>query len=159
MNSYLVSVIYLYFESEVLFEVLDYEHKEGQLDAKRLAHVSRTCDVSWDDIVADQLQHEALHLLVSHSFHVSVLYLTNEHLMFQCAIMDRHQWMTGLRMFCTYIIDWFQLKRVGPTDTIRHLITPHYGSPWFVKPMGALIRRTTFIFLQPRLILDFLPMI
>ena len=65
----------LHFEGEVLFEVFDDHDQKRQLDSKRFFLVERSRDVSGTDIVAHDLQHRGLDVIVSDPLDVPVLYI------------------------------------------------------------------------------------
>ena len=59
-------------ECEVFLHVLDDHDQVGQLDSQGFLGVSRTGDVGGADVGADDLQHEALDVLVCDSLDVSI---------------------------------------------------------------------------------------
>lgn len=66
---------HLHFESEILLQVLDDHDQKRQLDAQCLLQLSRAGDERGADIRADNLQHQALDVVVGDALDVTVAHL------------------------------------------------------------------------------------
>lgn len=64
----------LHLEREILLQIFDDHHEEGQLDAQGLLGIGRTHDVTRRDIRSHYLQHGALDVLVGYPLDVSILH-------------------------------------------------------------------------------------
>ena len=71
-SAHVLVVQHLDFEGEVLLQVLDDHHQEGQLDAKRLLRVGRARDVVRGHVGAHDLQHGGLDVLVGDPLDVTI---------------------------------------------------------------------------------------
>lgn len=70
-----VKPTYLHFECKVFLQVLDDHHQEWKFDAERFLRVRRTRDVGGADVGADDLQHQALDVVVGDALNVAVAHL------------------------------------------------------------------------------------
>jgi len=68
-------VKYLHLEREVLFEILDDHHKEGELNSESLVCIRRACDKARVDVATDKLENGALDVLICEPLDVSVTHL------------------------------------------------------------------------------------
>jgi hypothetical protein len=71
-------VQHLDLEGEVLLEVLDDHHQEGQLDPQRRLRVCRACDVVGAHVGAHYLQDAALDVAVRDALDVPILNCSRE---------------------------------------------------------------------------------
>lgn len=70
--SNILVVQHLNLKAEILLQILDQHHQEGQLDAKGFGWVSRARDVSSTHIRAHDFQHTRSNIIVCDPFNVSV---------------------------------------------------------------------------------------
>ena len=69
-------VLYLHFEREILFQVLDHQNDVGQFDAKSVRGIHWTRDVSLCHVLPVHLDHRRLDLRIRHALKCDLTMMT-----------------------------------------------------------------------------------